>query len=426
MKSTLPKPLHLLAHKPMLGYVVEAYRAAGAREIVLVVGPDDTLTAPLFPDCTIAVQTEQKGTGHAALVGYNALTQTVDKVIVALGDQPFVQVDTIKNTLQQPDVVSVVAMRPEDPARYGRLVTDATGALLRIVEYKDASEAERSISLCNAFPIALHASKAKELLSAITCENAAGEYYFTDVITLANDKGYRCGYLEAPVAEAVAANTREELAALEAIVQQQLRRKHMLNGVTLMAPETVYFAHDTQIESDVIIEPHVFFGPDVRIASGARIKAFSHIEGAHIQAGAHVGPFARLRPGTLLGPETRVGNFVEIKKSTIGAGTKINHLSYIGDSVVGTKTNIGAGTITCNYDGFGKYTTTIGNNVFLGSNSVIVAPVTIHSDAMTAAGSVITKDVEAEALAISRAEQKNKPGWAALFRTRKQSQKKDK
>lgn len=416
MKSALPKPLHAIAHKPMLGYVIDSYKAAGAAEIVVVISPDDKLTPALFPDMKFAIQTEQKGTGHAAMTGMDALTQTVDKIVIALGDQPFVSDTTIKAALAQDDTITVVAMRPSDPAKYGRLITDSTGALLRITEFKDATEKERKINLCNAYPICFDAKHAKALLAKIEPNNAAHEYYLTDAIDIANHLELRCGYFEAPVAEALAANTREELAYLETIVQMKLRKQAMDNGATLLEPTSVYLAHDTKIGQDVIIEPNVFFGPGVTIGNNAHIKAFSHIEGAHIDNGAQIGPFARIRPDTTIGEQARIGNFVEIKKSIVGAGSKVNHLSYIGDAVLGSSVNVGAGTITCNYDGFNKSKTTIGDNVFIGSDSILVAPVTIGDGAMTAAGSVITQNVSADALAIAREKQEAKSGWAKNFR----------
>lgn len=426
MKSALPKPLHQLAHKPMLGYVVDAYKAAGAKEIAIVVSPDDKLTPSLFPDLKMVVQKEQRGTGHAALVGLEGLLQKTDKIIVALGDQPFVEQDTIAETIARKDVVTVVAMRPEDPLRYGRLVTDDKDKLLRIVEYKDATEEERAIDLCNAFPICLDGKHAKDLLSSITDKNAANEFYFTDVVTIANERSLSCGYLVASEAEAAAANSRIELADLELIAQYKLRNKHMLNGATLVDPETVYFAHDTVVGQDVIIEPNVFFGPGVSIATGAHIKAFSHIEGASIGMNAEIGPFARLRPGTQLAEKTKIGNFVEVKKSKIGTGTKINHLTYIGDADIGSGCNISAGVVVSNYDGILKYKTKIGDNVMIGCNNSLIAPVNIADDAYTAAGSVITKDVASDELAIARAQQVNKPNWVKAFRARKQKEKEGK
>jgi len=420
MKSALPKPLHCIAHKPMLGYVIDAYRQAGAAEIVVVISPDDKLTPTLFPDMTFAIQHEQKGTGHAAMIGLEALKKPSDKIVIALGDQPFVSDATIKNAVAQNDVITVVAMRPSDPAKYGRLITDSTGALLRIVEFKDADEKERKINLCNAYPICFDSKHAKQLFAKLQPNNAAHEFYLTDTIEIANEEGHRCGYFEAPVAEALAANNREELAYLENLVQTRLRKQAMENGATLQEPQSVYFAYDTKIGRDVIIEPHVFFGPGVTVGDNVQIKAFCHIEGTTIAAHCEIGPFARLRQQVDIQEKAKIGNFVEIKKSTIGKGTKASHLTYLGDAQIGDKTNIGAGTITCNYDGYIKSKTVIGDNVFIGSNSLLVAPVTVNSGAMTAAGSVITKDVTADALAIARSKQEEKSSWAKNFRSKKE------
>lgn len=416
MKSALPKPLHSIAHKPMLGYVIDAYKAAGATEIIVVISPDDKLTPALFPEMRFAIQTEQKGTGHAAMTGIDALTKPADKIVIALGDQPFVSDATIKDSVAQSDVITVVAMRPNDPGKYGRLITDSTGALLRITEFKDATEKERKINLCNAYPICFDGKYARELISKIQPNNAANEYYLTEAIEIANHMELRCGYFEASVSEALAANTREELSYLETIVQGNLRKQAMDNGATLLDPTSVYFAHDTKIGRDVVIEPHVFFGPGVTVGDHARIKSFSHLEGATLSDHAQIGPFARLRPETNIGENARIGNFVEIKKSTIGKDTKIGHLTYVGDANVGENVNIGGGTITSNYNGFIKSKTVIKDGAFVGANSTVIAPVTIGENAMTAAGSVITKDVAGDALAIGRVRQEEKPGWAKKFR----------
>lgn len=425
MKSAMPKPLHRLAHKLMLGYVIDAYRKAGAKEIVVVISPDDTITPNLFPNVKMIIQQEQKGTGHAALIGLSGIEKPVDKIIMALGDMPFIQPETIVKLAKCDNAVTVLAMRPDDPAKYGRLIVE-NNILEKIVEYKDANDRERTVNLCNSGTIALNGAQAKSLLEAITPQNAAGEFYATDVVGIARNRGEKCSVVEAPIEETAAANTREELSYLENIVQTELRRKHMLNGVTLMEPDSVYFAHDTEIGQDTLIEPNVFFGEGVIVENNVHIKAFSHIEGAKIGAGVSVGPFARIRPETEIKNDAHIGNFVEIKKSVIGEGTKIGHLTYIGDAEIGKKTNIGAGTITSNYDGFEKFKTEIGDNTFIGANSIIIAPVTIGANAMTAAGSVITKDVAPEALALGRAQQVEKPNWAKEFRIKKQASKEQK
>lgn len=419
MKSDLPKPLHAIAGKPMLQYVVEAAERAGALEIVVVIAPDDKKTPALFPKIKMAIQNEQRGTGHATLVGLDALTKPAGKIISMLGDMPFIEPDTIKNLAASRDTVTVLAMQPEDPLRYGRLVTNGA-TLEKIVEFKDATDAERQINLCNSGTICVDGALARDLLNAIKTDNAAGEYYMTDVVAVARASDKTCGFMVAPYDETAAANTRAELAALESMMQDRLRGHAMANGATLLDPATVYFSADTEIGRDVIIEPNVFFGPKVVIGDHCHIKAFSHIEGATLKSDVVVGPFARIRPGTTLHEKVRIGNFVEIKKADIGDGAKINHLTYVGDAFVGKQTNIGAGTITCNYDGFDKHVTRIGDNVFIGSDTIIVAPVTIADGAMTGAGSVITEDVNEDSLAVARSKQFEKPGWAKLFRmTRK-------
>jgi bifunctional UDP-N-acetylglucosamine pyrophosphorylase/glucosamine-1-phosphate N-acetyltransferase len=420
MKSALPKPLHAIAHKPMLGYAIDAYKAAGAKEIVVVISSEDDKTAQLFPDVTTIVQTEQKGTAHAALAGMDGLKEIPDRIIMAMGDMPFIQAETVSALAASNDAVTVLAMNLEDPRKYGRLVVE-NGKLEKIVEYKDATEAERKINLCNSGTIAMKGSKARELLSEVQPQKHGGEYYATDVVAIARSKGENCDIVVAELLETAAPNSRMELADLERMMQQQLRQQAMANGVTLLDPNSVYFSSDTKIGQDVIIEPNVFFGPGVVIGDHVRIKAFSHIEGATIKDHAQIGPFARLRPETVIGENTKIGNFVEVKKATIGADTKVNHLAYVGDAVIGNKVNIAAGTIFCNWDGFNKYKTVVKDNVLVGSNNSLVAPVVIGENAITAAGSVITKDVDAGDLAVARSRQENKKGWANLFRNKKQS-----
>jgi bifunctional UDP-N-acetylglucosamine pyrophosphorylase/glucosamine-1-phosphate N-acetyltransferase len=415
MKSAMPKPLHMIAHKPMLGYAIDAYKAAGAKEIVVVISSEDDKTAQLFPDVITVVQKEQKGTAHAALTGMEGLKQIPDRIIMAVGDMPFIQADTVSALAKSNDAVTVLAMNLEDPRKYGRLVV-LDGKLEKIVEYKDATEAERLIHLCNSGTIAMKGSIAKELLSEVQPQKHGGEYYATDVVAIARAKGENCDIVVAELLETSAPNSRVELADLERMMQEQLRQQAMTNGVTLLDPNSVYFSSDTKIGQDVIIEPNVFFGPGVVIGDHVRIKAFSHIEGAIIEDHAQIGPFARLRPETTIGENARIGNFVEIKKSTIGKNTKVSHLSYIGDATLGNNTNVGAGTITCNYNGFSKAKTIIGDDVFIGSSTILIAPVTVESNAMTAADSVININVPSNALAISRPKQENKIGWAKAFR----------
>jgi bifunctional UDP-N-acetylglucosamine pyrophosphorylase/glucosamine-1-phosphate N-acetyltransferase len=312
--------------------------------------------------------------------------------------------------------VMVAGMRPQDPGPYGRLVLAQDGALERIVEAKDASAAELAIGLCNAGAMALDGTVMWELLAALTPNNAKGEYYLTDVVGLARAKGLRCGVIEAAAEEAVGVNSRIELAEVEALFQAKKRRDAMLAGATLVDPASVWFSYDTVLGRDVVVGPNVVFGPGVTVGDNVAIKGFCHLEGCTIAAGAQVGPFARLRPGAAIGTDAHIGNFVEIKAALVGAGAKVNHLSYVGDAEVGAKANVGAGTITCNYDGFTKAQTKIGAGAFIGSNTALVAPVSVGDGAIIGAGSVIVTDVAADALAVARGKQEEKPGWAARFR----------
>ena len=317
--------------------------------------------------------------------------------------------------------VVVLGMRPDDPGEYGRLVLDGDGYLQAIVEFKEASAAERRIDLCNSGVMAIAGAHLFSLLDMVGNDNAKGEYYLTDIVGIARSRGLACAVVEADVDELMGVNSRAELAAAEAIIQDRLRAKAMAGGATLIDPRSVWLCHDTRIGADVVIEPNVIFGPGVTIADNATIRAFSHVEGATIAAGAVIGPFARLRPGAEIGPKARVGNFVEMKNTRLGAGAKANHLAYVGDATVGAGANIGAGTITCNYDGYDKTRTEIGANVFVGSNATLVAPLAIGEGAFVAAGSVVTEDVPADALAVARSRQVDKPGWAAEFHARKRS-----
>jgi bifunctional UDP-N-acetylglucosamine pyrophosphorylase/glucosamine-1-phosphate N-acetyltransferase len=320
--------------------------------------------------------------------------------------------------LNAPDApaVVVVAFRPDDPAHYGRILAESDGTIARMVEYKDATEAERAVDLCNSGLMAVRSEDLWALLDRVGNDNKAGEYYLPDIVMLAAADGRRSAVIETDADEVAGINSRGELAAVESLWQDRRRARAMADGVSLVAPETVWFAWDTEIGRDTLIEPNVVFGPGVRIAEQVRIRAFSHIEGALVAAGAEIGPYARLRPGAEIGEQAKVGNFVEIKKARLGKGAKANHLSYLGDAEIGAGANIGAGTITCNYDGFFKYRTNIGAGAFIGSNSALVAPVSIGEGAMVAAGSVITRDVEADALAVARGAQEAKPNRARRFR----------
>ncbi len=418
MKSDLHKVLHPLAGRPMLLHLLAAVDALGVARKVVVVGArrEQVEAAVAGSDVAVAVQAEQRGTADAVRAAHDALGDFNGDVLILYGDVPLVETATMAAMLDAltADVAAVVlGFRPADPGAYGRIA--ATGGIIdKMVEYKDASAAERAIDLCNSGLMAVRSADLWPLLARVGNANAAGEYYLPDIVGLA-DRPSRI--IETAADEVAGVNSRGELAGVEAAWQALRRAAMMAAGVTLVAPDTVWFAHDTTIDRDVTIEPNVVFGPGVTIASGATIHGFSHIEGATIGAGAEVGPFARLRPGSELGAKSKVGNFVEIKKATLGEGAKVNHLSYVGDAEIGAGANIGAGTITCNYDGFFKYRTTIGAGAFIGSNSALVAPVTIGAGAIVGAGSTITADVPADALALVRPAQVAKAGWAARFRS---------
>ncbi len=414
MKSSLPKVMHRLAGVPLVSHVISALVPLAPEKTVVVVAPNmDTVkqaVAKIDAHALFAVQDEQKGTGHAVLSTKPELGGYHDKILVLCGDTPLITTATIANilaTAQSADIV-VLGMRMYHPHGYGRLVVDANDKLKRIVEERDATQEQRAINLCNSGIIAVSGKHLFGLLEKITPGNSAGEYYLTDIVELANDQKLICQVVETEFTELSGINTREQLSGVEQMMQHRLRTKAMEGGATLLDPASVYFSADTNIAADVIIHQQVVFGPGVTVESGAEIKSFSHIEGAHINAGAVVGPFARLRPGSVIGENAHVGNFVEIKNTKLGADAKANHLSYVGDSEVGEGANIGAGTITCNYDGVKKHKTTIGAGAFIGSNSSLVAPVTIGAGAVVGAGSVITQDVPDKMLALERSAQVTK------------------
>lgn len=417
MKSDLPKVLHEVAGAPLLAHAMQAGAALSPEYSVIVAGhgAERVQQAALKwnDDAQIVLQKAQKGTGHAVLQAQDALTGFEGDVIVLYGDTPFIRSETLEAMLQARTTHDVVVLGFEaaDPGRYGRLVTEGD-ALTEIVEFKDADAATRDITLCNSGVIAAKSDTLFSLLSAVTDNNAAGEYYLTDIVGIARRKGLSATVVRCDEAETLGINSRVELGAAEGIYQSRRRQEAMENGVTLQAPETVHFAFDTLIGPDTIVEPNVVFGPGVSIENGARIRAFSHLEGCHVSSGAVVGPYARLRPGAELAENVKIGNFVEIKNAQIETGAKVNHLSYIGDAEIGEASNIGAGTITCNYDGVFKHKTHIGKNVFVGSNTMLVAPVTLGDDSMTASGSVITRNVPSGDLALARAKQENKAGFA--------------
>jgi bifunctional UDP-N-acetylglucosamine pyrophosphorylase/glucosamine-1-phosphate N-acetyltransferase len=417
MESDLPKVLHPIAQVPMLLHAMRAGASLDPDRVVIVAGHGaEAVTKVVLEendDAQIVIQEEQLGTAHAVDQARNALEGFSGDVVVLYGDTPFLQSETLERMVAARASHDLVVLGFEacDPGRYGRLVVDQDG-LSRIVEFKDATEAERAITLCNSGLVACAASTLFELISDVRDDNAAGEYYLTDIVALARARGLSATVVTCDESETMGVNSRAELADADAVFQQRARADLLESGVTLMAPETVFLAQDTVIGRDAVIEPNVVFGPEVTVESGATIRAFSHLEGCHVSRGAVVGPYARLCPGAELAEGARIGNFVEIKNAQIDEGAKVNHLSYIGDATVGAGANIGAGTITCNYDGVMKHRTKIGAGAFIGSNTMLVAPVTVGDHAMTATGSVITRDVEPEALAMARVKQENKPGRA--------------
>ena len=415
MESDLPKVLHRLGGVPLVAHALAAARSLSPARVVVVAGHDAeavrAAVAQLAPDATIALQPEQRGTGHAVAQALPALAGFSGRVMVLYGDTPFIGDETLASLAAHPADVVVLGFEAADPGRYGRLVTGAEG-LERIVEWKDADYATRAIRLCNSGVLAADAGLLADLVGRLGDDNAAGEYYLTDVVGLARADGRGVAVVTCAEAETLGINTRAELAAAEAAFQSRARAAALANGVTLTDPGSVWFAQDTEIGRDAVIGPNVVFGAGVTVESGAEILPFCHLEGCHVSSGARVGPFARLRPGAELGGDVHVGNFVEVKNSTLGEGAKVGHLTYLGDAEVGAGSNIGAGTITCNYDGVGKHRTVIGAGAFIGSDTMLVAPVRIGADAMTASGSVITEDVPDAALAVARSRQVNKPGLA--------------
>ncbi|MEA3062358.1 MAG: bifunctional UDP-N-acetylglucosamine pyrophosphorylase / glucosamine-phosphate N-acetyltransferase [Sphingomonadales bacterium] len=423
MKSDLHKVLHPLAGRPMLEHLLASVDSLRPARTVVVIGNGREQVEPLVQRYggVVAIQDPQHGTAHAVLQAEEALRDFDGDILILYGDTPLVEAATMSRMLERlrdpaaPATV-VVGFRPADAAAYGRILAGDDGTIEKMVEYKDASEAERAVKLCNSGLMAVRSEDLWPLLHRVGNANAAGEYYLPDIVMLAAAEGRRSAVIETDAEEVAGVNGRGELAEVEAIWQRRRRARAMADGVSLVAPETVWFSHDTEIGRDTIVEPNVVFGPGVRIGGGVRIRAFSHIEGAAIASGAEIGPFARLRPGTEIGEGARIGNFVETKKAKLGRGAKANHLAYLGDAEIGAAANIGAGTITCNYDGFFKYGTSIGEGAFIGSNSALVAPVAIGAGAIVGAGSVITSDVAPDALAVGRGRQEERPGWAARFR----------
>jgi bifunctional UDP-N-acetylglucosamine pyrophosphorylase / glucosamine-1-phosphate N-acetyltransferase len=428
MRSLRPKVLHGLGGKPLIAHALASM--ANANAVAVVIGPGQEAVAAearkLLPQVDIFVQAERRGTAHAALAAEPAIARGYDDLLVAFADTPFVTratLERLRAPLGNGTAVAVLGFRATDPAGYGRLIVEGNH-LLAIREERDASETERGIPLCNAGVMGLDGRVALDILRQIDDGNNKHEFYLTDAVKIARAKGFDAVTIETEEDEVRGINTRAQLAQAEGVLQQRLRAAAMEGGATLVAPETVFLAADTKLGRDVTVEPYVVFGPGVVVEDGAVIRSFSHLEGAHVGQGASVGPHARLRPGARLGAKTRVGNFVEVKEATIEAGAKVPHLTYIGDARVGENANVGAGTITCNYDGAAKHRTDIGKDAFIGSNSALVAPVAIGEGAYIGSGSVITRDVPAGALAVGRGRQVIKEGWAARLNAKKQAGKK--
>ena len=430
MKSSLPKVMHRVAGRTLLGHVLATAARLSPKRTVVVVGPDMDavgLEAQRYvPGCSVAIQQERKGTGHAVSMAKESLKGFSGTILVLYADVPLIQTATLAalaDKLKKNIVAAVLGFEAVDPHGYGRLLKEKNGSIRAIREELDTSSKEKKIRLCNSGILSVNSNVLWKVLPQVKNKNAKQEYYLTDLVELATKADLRVGLVTCPEAEVAGVNDRVQLAAIETILQAQYRRDAMLGGATLIAPDTVYFSADTRMGRDVVIEPNVFFGPGVTVGDNVHILANSHIEGAAIGAGARVGPFARLRPGAEIGEEAHIGNYVEVKKAVIGRGAKVNHLTYIGDARVGAGSNIGAGTITCNYDGFEKHLTDIGVNVFVGSNTALVAPVKIGNGANIAAGSVITENVPADSLAITRAELRVKEGWASRYRKMKEARK---
>ena len=428
MRSSLPKVLHPVAHRPMVAHVLAAARAANAASITGVVSPNMPMIEACFDGHGLAVQEMPKGTGDAVKAALGVIPQAQLGIAVVLyADTPLVRAETIealvRPILDDQAAVTVFGMRLDEPGSYGRLVTDDDGGLLEIIEAREADQATLAINLCNGGFMAFDLGRCRGLVDRIDNHNNKGEYYLTDLPALARAVGHNAVVVETDPDDALGVNDRADLAVVEAVMQRRLRYRHLQAGVTLTAPETVFFAADTALAADTVVEPHVVFAPGVRVTAPATIRAFSHLEGCEIGEGAVIGPYARIRPGSRIGKRARIGNFVETKNVAMGEGAKANHLTYLGDATVGAGANIGAGTITCNYDGYAKSQTNIGDKAFIGSNSALVAPVTVGKGAIVGAGSVITADVEADALAIARGPQTNKPGRAADFHAAKQAEK---
>lgn len=433
MKSDLPKVMHKVAGRPMVDWSIALAQRVGCARIVVIAHPSQEgliahVTAKLGEDC-VAFQDPPMGTGHAVRCAEAAMEGFSGDLVVLYGDSPLVPATAIEDlfaSLKAGAAIGVLGFDAADPGLYGRLITSANGDLDAIVEAREASPEQLKVKLCNSGVMAGSAETMFRLLQKITNENAKGEYYLTDLVGLARAEDKTCKAVRCREEDLIGCDSKADLAEAEAIFQARRRKEAMDDGVTLIAPETVWFSYDTILEADVIVEPNVVFGPGVHVHKGAVIRAFSHLEGARVGSGSSVGPFARLRPGAVLDRDVFIGNFVEVKNTRLGEGAKASHLSYLGDGLVGTDVNIGAGTIFCNYDGFLKYETRIGDGAFIGSNSSLVAPVKIGRGAYVGSGSVITKDVKSDALAVGRGRQTDYDGWAVNFRDKKAAEKADK
>jgi bifunctional UDP-N-acetylglucosamine pyrophosphorylase / glucosamine-1-phosphate N-acetyltransferase len=417
MRSAMPKVLHAIGNRSLLSHVLTTAMRAGGAEIAVVVGPDHEAVAAeakrTAPQADVFEQRERLGTAHAVLSARAAIAGKPDDILVMFADTPLVQAETLsrlRDALAQGAAVAVLGFTAADPKGYGRLVMRGDD-LVAVREERDASDEERKIGFCNGGLMALAGEHALTLLDRIGNANAKGEYYLTDAVAIARDMGLKAVAIETSEDDVRGINSKAQLAEAEAVLQRRLRNEAMEAGVTMVAPETVFLSTDTKLGRDVLVEPHVVFGPGVTVEEGAWIRSFTHMEQAHVGKGARVGPFARLRPGADLGPDVHIGNFVEVKASHVGAGAKANHLAYIGDADVGEGANVGAGAITCNYDGTNKFRTEIGKKAFIGSNSSLVAPIKIGDGTYVAAGSVVTRDVPADSLVVGRGKQMVKEGW---------------
>lgn len=434
MKSDLPKVMHKVAGREMLNMVLDTAHNLHPEEIIIVASDDliaveDKIFSEHKKDkITFALQKERRGTADAVKIGLKQLKKIPEKILILYGDTPLIEEATLNEMLKklENNALCVLGFDCFEANAYGRLIVDVNGNLEKIVEFKDASAKEKEVSLCNSGVVGVEGKEIEKLLNQVKNDNSQGEFYLTDIVGIACNKGLQVSYIRTIQDEVLGVNSRMELAKIEKIKQQQLRKKHLDNGVTLLDPMTVHFSYDTKISHDTIIHQNIVFGKNVEIEKNVEIKSFSHIEGAKIKEGAVVGPFARLRPGSVISEDARIGNFVEVKKSLIKKGAKVNHLSYIGDSEIGVEANIGAGVITCNYDGYNKFETKIGDGVFVGSNTALIAPVTIESGAVIGAGSVIAQDVEKDMLSLTRPSQANiKDGGKKYHATKSKNKKKN-